>query len=242
VNLTADLHDLVAHEPAYLLDPDPVLAGGRRRRARRTTVLTVVAGATAVMAVAGFLALPDHAPAARQTLFGATPPAATAEVQQGALQRLVREHADPSWTFAVHDETATGFDADVDDGTGPGRMGLWLSPPPGSIQQHPCSDGEFAEGATCVETQLDPDTRLVVKGPGRSGPVTVLVVVLVHRDGSGVIAESDNATWPWPHDGFLTPEEKRHLSTVSIHRPLPVWTKDSLVKLVEAADAATSGH
>jgi hypothetical protein len=142
----------------------------------------------------------------------------------------------------VHAETATAFDADVDDGTGAGRMGLWLSPPPGSIQQHPCSDAEFAERAGCVETQLDADTRLVVKGPGPSGSVTVLTVVLVHRDGSGVIAESDNATWPWPRDGVVTSAEKKALNTPSVNRAQPVWSEARLVSLVEAADAATSGR
>jgi hypothetical protein len=66
--------------------------------------------------------------------------------------------------------------------------------------------------------------------------------VLVHRDGSGVIAESDNATWPWPRDGVITPDEKRALNQPSVNRALPVWSRDRLVKLVEAADAATSGR
>jgi len=242
VNLTADLHDLVADEPPYLLDPEAALAGGRRRRLARTTTAGLAAGAAAVVAVGGLLALPTHRTGGQQTLLGASPPAAAVEAPQGPLQQLVRGQADPSWTFAVHEDTATSFDADVDDGTGAGRMGLWLSPPPGSIQQHPCRDAEFAERAGCVETQLDADTRLVVKGPGPSGPVTVLTVVLVHRDGSGVIAESDNATWPWPRDGLLTADEKRALSRPSVNRVLPVWTRDQLVKLVEAADAATSGR
>ena len=242
MNLADDLRDLLADEPPYLLDPEAALAGGRRRRRTRTTALALATGATAAVAVGGLLALPSHGTAGRQTLLGATPPTSTVAAAPGPLQRLVREQADPSWAFTVHDESTTSFDADVDDGTGPGRMGLWLSPPPGSIQQHPCRDPEFAERAGCVETQLDPDTRLIVKGPGPSGPVTVLTVVLVHRDGSGVIAESDNATWPWPRDGVITPDEKRALNQPSVNRALPVWSRDRLVKLVEAADAATSGR
>jgi hypothetical protein len=242
VNLTADQHALVADEPPYLRAPGAAVAGGRRRRSRRAATVSLAAGATAALAVAGLLALPTHRTGGQQTLLGASPPAATVEAPQGPLQRLVRGQADPSWTFAVHEDTTTAFDADVDDGTGAGRMGLWLSPPPGSIQQHPCSDAEFAERARCVETDLDADTRLVVKGPGPSGSVTVLTVVLVHRDGSGVVAESDNATWPWPRDGVLTPEEKRALSRPSVNRVLPVWTRDRLVRLVEAADAATSAR
>ena len=208
MNLTDDLHDLVAHEPPYRLDPEAAIAGGRRRRRTRSTALALATGTTAAGVVAAVLLVQSHAPTTRQTLVGTQPQTADQPAVQGPLQRLVREHADASWAFTVHDEDATSFDADVDDGTGAGRMGLWLSPPPGSIQQHPCTDGEFAEGARCVETQLDTDTRLIVKGPGRSGPVTTLVVVLVHRDGSGVIAESDNATWPWPRNGVVTPAEK----------------------------------
>ena len=241
MNVSEQLHELVNHEPPYLLDPDAALAGGRRRRRSRTTLLSLASGAAVVLAVGAALVLPRHAPVGRQTLLGA-PTAGQDETRGGSLHQLVRRYADSAWTFDVHDETATSFDADVDDGTGAGRMGLWLSPPPGSIQQHPCRDAEFAERAGCVETQLDPDTRLAVKGPGLSGAVTVVSVVLVHRDGSGVIAESDNATWPWPRNGVVTPEEKKALNTPSINRAEPLWTVDRLVALVRAADAATSAR
>ncbi|HUR51695.1 MAG TPA: hypothetical protein VMZ11_06195, partial [Mycobacteriales bacterium] len=134
-----------------------------------------------------------------------------------------------------------GFQANVDDGAGASRLYLGISPSPGSLQQHPCSDHEFALDGPCKERSLDADTRLITRGPAASGPVTSTVVVIVHRDGSGVDVGNDNATWPWadpPAGTVVTAEEKRLMSTPSVNRPSPVYSVAQLVEIARAVDAA----
>jgi hypothetical protein len=237
VNVTEKLHDLVADEPSYRLDPDGALAGGRRRRRTRTAALTVAAGATGVVALSGVLVLQAHRPAGHQTLFGATPSAATAP--GGELETVVRAHTPDSWTFAETQETVPdGFQSNVDDGDGASRLYVGLSPSPGTLQQHPCSDHEFALDSICTERQLDADTRLITRGPAKSGPVTSVYVVIVHRDGSGVDVGNDNATWLTPPDGVLTATDKARYATPSVNRPLPVYSLAQLVEIAQAVDAA----
>jgi hypothetical protein len=240
VNLTDDLHDLVAHEPPYRLDPEAAIAGGRRRRRTRGTALALATGTTAVGVVAAVLVAQAHEPAKQQTLFGATPPVAT--VPQGPVESVVRAHTPAGWSFErIRESTADSFQADVDDGAGPSRLSVGLSPSPGTLQQHPCSDPEFSLGATCREQDLDADTRLVVRSPVQNGPVRSQYVVIVHRDGSGVDVGNDNATWPWVEEirGPVTPEQKRLMSTPDVQRADPVYSLAQLVEIAKAVDAAT---
>ena len=137
MNLTERLHDLVADEPPYLLDPDVALAGARSRRRSVRAATTAFVGAGAAAAVAAVVLLQPAGTAGTATL---VVPAASTAPSYGPLEQLVRQHSASGWTYDVHQEDATGIDADVDDGAGAGRFGLWLSPPKGSIQQHPCTD------------------------------------------------------------------------------------------------------
>jgi hypothetical protein len=243
VNLTDDLHDLVAHEPPYRLDPDAAIAAGRRRRRTRSTALALATGTTAAAVVAAVLVVQAGRPSGGQTLFGGSPSGGTKQAPQGPIEVAVRAHTPAAWTLSeTHETVPDGFQADVDDGEGAGRLYVGVSPSPGSLQQHPCSDHEFALDSVCREQDLDGDTRLIVRGPAASGPVTSQYVVIVHRDGSGVDVGNDNATWPWidgPIQAPVTPEQKRLMSTPSVNRPLPVYSLSQLIEIAKAVDGAT---
>lgn len=239
MNLTEGLHELVRDEPPYALDPDGAVRGGRRRRRTRQGLLAgtavVAAGALAVALAGGG--------GPRQRLVPADQPTAAAPADSGdtssAFYRAVRAHTPAAWTISGAQAEDQGWQADVDDGSGAGRLSVGRSPHPGSLQQHPCGDPEFAVGVSCVETQLDVDTRLVVRGLQAAGSVRDLVVVIVHADGGGVDVEADNATWPAgpPSGAVVTPQEKARLSTPTVTRPAPAYSVDQLVRLAKAVDA-----
>ena len=241
MNVTEQLHDLVADEPPYRLDPDAAMTGGRRRSRTRTTVLALAAGTTGVVALSAALALQPSDPNVRQTLFGA--PSTAAPEPQGPIEMTVRVHTPKTWTLTNADETeSSGFQADVDDGAGASRLYVGVSPSPGTLQQHPCADHEFALDSVCTERQLDADTRLIMRGPAASGPVTSAYVVIVHRDGSGVEVGNDTATWPPPPVGGDTPAQTRSHPPPMITGPRPVYSMAQLVEIAKAVDAATSGR
>jgi hypothetical protein len=231
----------VAHEPPYLLDPDRVVAGGVRRRRARATGLTAALGLTAVAGAAAAVVLQPAAPRDSVTTTNVGSPAVQ---PPGPLETVIRAHTPASWSHSeVHETSPSDFQADVDDGAGPSRLYVGISPSPGSLQQHPCQDEEFAMGGFCREVDLDDSTRLITRGPTASGPVTSSYAVIVHRDGSGVDVGNDNATWPWVERGTVTtPEQKRQLTRVRIQRQLPVYSLEQLVEIAKALDAATSGR
>ena len=241
MNVSEQLHELVTHEPPYVLDPDAALAGGRRRRRARSSGIAAAVGMTAVVGVGAVVALQPPTPVVHDSVtsrsFGSTAP-------QGEIERIVREHTPAGWTLANVRETAPdGFMADVDDGSGASRLYVGISPSPGTLQQHPCRDQEFALGGFCHEVDLDADTRLITRGPTASGPVTSSYAVIVHRDGSGVDVGNDNATWPWldvAPGTRITPEDKRLLNRPSVNRREPVYSLAQLVELAKAVDAAPS--
>jgi hypothetical protein len=243
VNLTEQLTELVADEPPYLLDPDRVVAGGARRRRARATRLTAGVGVAAVAAAGAVVWLQPAAPRDSVTSTPTTNVGAPA-APQGPIGTIVRAHTPASWTFSgVHETPPSEFQADVDDGQGASRLYVGVSPSPGSLQQHPCQDPEFALGGFCKELVLDAQTRLIRRGPTPSGPVTSTYVVIVHSDGSGVDVGNDNATWPWVESlTVTTPEQKRALTTASVNRDLPVYSVAQLVEIAKAVDAATSGR
>ena len=237
MNLSDELRDLVADEPPYVLDPDAVVAGGRRRRRARTAGITAAVGVTATVAVGTVVALQPPTPVVHDSVtsrsFGSTAP-------QGEIEQIVRAHTPAGWTLSeVHESAPAGFQANVDDGQGASRLYVGISPSPGTLQQHPCEDAEFALGGFCREVDLDADTRLITRGPTASGPVTSSYAVIVHRDGSGVDVGNDNATWPWVEPGTVsTPAQKRLLSTPSVNRDAPVYSLAQLVEIARAVDAA----
>jgi hypothetical protein len=246
VNLPDALRDLVADEPPYVMDPDAALIGGRRRRHRRTAALSV-----ALVASAGTTGVvvwrTADAPVRDSVVFaGPSGQPMTETREQSELEQVVRAHTPEGWVLGdPRSSDASSFEADVDDGAGASRLYVGVSPSPGTLQQHPCRDHEFALDSVCVERDLDADTRLITRGPAASGPVTSAYVVIVHRDGSGVDVGNDNATWPrldLEPGSVVTPAQKRLLNTPSVNRRQPVYSMSQLVELAKALDAATSAR
>lgn len=244
MNLTQGLHDLVATEPPFVLRPDEVIAAGRRRRHRRVFAVTGSAGLAAVVAVGAVALTSSPATAPTTTRLGAEP---TARADTGdttsEFYRIARAHTPDGWTISnAHFEPHSGWWANVDDGAhGAGRLGMWRSE--GGLQQHPCSDSEFvAEAASCTETMLDADTRLIVRTVSRTDPINDVQVVIVHANGYGVNVSDDNAVWPDPPTGAVisTEAEKRALSKGTIGSPEPLYPLDRLVAIAKALDAASS--
>jgi len=235
VNVSEKLHDLVADEPPYRMDPAAAAAGGRRRAQRRTAVLSASAVVALAVGAAGVAQVVRETPGQSVQL------GAPMGVTRGPLETVVREHTPAGWTFAEAEEREAGiFLADVDDGRGASRFYVGVTSLPRMMQQHPCSDPSFAMGGPCQERELGDGRRLITRGPTTSGPVTSSVVVIVHRDGSGIDVGNDNATWRRPPDGVLTPETKLLYSTPSVNRALPVYSIEQLVEIAKAVDAATS--
>jgi hypothetical protein len=241
VNVTEGLHDLVADEPPFVLRPDEVLAAGRRRR-RRGGIAVAGSGAVAASVVVGSVLL-VHAPSSgsASVRFGGQPTAAAAS-DSGDLTspyyQLARAHTPAGWVISrAHSEDGSGWWADVDDGNGAGRLGMFRST--ASLQQHPCSDSEFvAKAASCTETMLDADTRLIVRSVSHTDPVNDIQVVIVHGDGSGVNVSDDNATWPDipPGTSFTTPAQKRYFSHGTVGSAIPLYSTDQLVEIAKALD------
>jgi hypothetical protein len=237
-----DLHDLIADEPPYFLLPDDAVRAGRRRRSRRRAL---AAGTTAAAVTGTALALTAGGGGPTSQLqVGASQSPSTAALPGDPITQVVRQHTPASWSI---DEVTvdpkdgndyTGWQGYVDDGQGRARLYLGFSPHPGSLQQHPCGDPEFVQGASCVETQLGADRRLVVRGVRPVGHVKSVFVVIVHTDGGGVSLDADNATFPAepPAGTVVTPAEKLAYSTGTVTRPAPPYTTDQLVELAKALD------
>jgi hypothetical protein len=237
-----DLHDLIGDEPPFLLAPDSAIASGRRRRRRRQGAVLGTFVLTAGVVGSGALLLSNDSTPATSTVLAADPTASAAPADDNdgsSYYRIVRANTPAGWTFTEPDSDAGGWWATVDDGNGAGRFGMFRST--GSLQLHPCSDSEFRSNGTCVETELSPTSRLIVRGPNRWEAFSSAQVVIVHPDGSGVDVSIDNATWPDLPSGtrFTTADEKREATRGTVHRHDVVYSNDQLVAIAKAFDAAT---
>jgi hypothetical protein len=237
-----DLRDLVSDEPPFVLRADEAVASGKRRvRHRRFAASASALGLVGAVAAGAALLQPASPTTSLQV--GAPGTASDTGELTSDVYLTVRAHTPDAWriTDARTDRGGSWF-ANVDDGEGAGRLYVGYSPHPGSLQQHPCSDPEFARGTTCTETQLDTDRRLVVSEVPASvdNGYPSRHAVIIHVDGGGTYVESDNATWPvidLPPGTRVTPEEKRRMSLGTINRPQPTYSTDQLVELVTALDA-----
>lgn len=231
--------DLIADEPAYVLDPSAVVRAGKRRRARR---LALVSGTTAVTIAAAALALTWGG--AGSTPSSTLRPAASAtpasEVTDDRWTAIVRAHTPAAWTIDVLESSDTGWSANVDDGRGAGRLYFGLSPHPGSLQQHPCGDPEFVQGGKCEERELGDGRRLIVREAQPSGDFRSVVAVVVHRDGGGIDIGNDNATFPEVPKGTVSAsaEDKIAGTRGTVTRPLPLYGAQMLAEIAQALDAS----
>jgi hypothetical protein len=232
-----NLQHLLADEPPYVLDPDGALRSGRRLRRRRRVALGVVGVAIAGSAVAlvGGPADPHDTVG-----FAEAPTAQDSGDLDNPYYRIARAHTPAGWVIAKAHVDGEGMWADVTDdrGDGPGRLGLFISR--GGLQQHPCSDPEFvAKAVSCTETQLDADTRLVVRSASRTDPVKDVQVGIIHANGDGAYASDDNATWPdLPPGTVITTEaQKRALTKGTVGSTEPVYAVEDLIAMAKDLDA-----
>jgi hypothetical protein len=175
----------------------------------------------------------------------AAPPTATAPPPPpdaggvfGAMLDAIRAGSAPGWTFALTPDRLDGdwnLDGNVDDGSGPGRLLVYLTARPGMLEAHPCADTEFSQGATCVEQQLADGDLLALRDILDQGGSKTIEAVLIHPDRSGVGAEAGN----WIISG--TPGASPGGALERVTRAAPLYTVDQLGLLVKAVDEKTRG-
>jgi hypothetical protein len=126
----------------------------------------------------------------------AEPPAespALDEVFAAMLETIVTDR--PTVRFDLHPDRLDGtwtLDGNADDGLGPGRLYVTVTPRRGDLTAHPCGDPDFRQGGRCFEEALPNGDRLVLRDRVTGGGVTTVLAVLIHPDRSGITAESSN--------------------------------------------------
>jgi hypothetical protein len=204
---------LVADEPPFAAQMDPVLGAGRKARRRRlfaqgVLALCLTGVAIAVLAWPG----PDEAPApipskneafdlaARVTKQGVPSrgPADLPAPRRGVFGKMfdaIRASTPKGWRLALTADRLDGdwiLDGDVEDGSGPGRLLVVVSARTGSFVGHPCADREFRQGGACIERPLAGGALLVLRGVVDFEGNKTIDVGIVHADGSGLLAEAGN--------------------------------------------------
>jgi hypothetical protein len=248
--------ELTSQPPAFHASVDDVLTAGRQARQRRRVRLTaasvpVVAGLS-VVAVVGVTALAGthHGEGTSTVQFasGAAPRSATAASAGNPASEAVRQAvvgASPSgFTFDIQPisrpvESEFGVDGTANDGHGAGRLYVTFYPLVGMLESAPCTDPDFVAGGSCTSTVLSDGNTLVLRGENDTKYTQVLAVV-IHPDGTGTTAESDNGTFPneSTHAAVVAKEHNRSMEHVT--RADPTYTVEQLGQVALAADAAAS--
>jgi hypothetical protein len=115
------------------------------------------------------------------------------EVFAAMLETIVTDR--PTVRFDLQPDRLDGtwiLDGNADDGLGPARLYVTVTPRPGDLTAHPCGDPDFRQGGSCVEQSLPNGDRLVLRDRVTGGGVTTVLAVLIHPDRSGISAESSN--------------------------------------------------
>ena len=160
----------------------------------------------------------------------------------GLLDRLVAAvdaWADDVSLDLVPDTVAGGAQLDgvADDGQGPGRLLVVVSPPGSTAPGNLCADRDFAQGGPCERTALPGGDLIFRRGIVEAGGTQTIVVAIRGADGSGVLVESGNFTIETPP--VLVAGEER--PTPAIGRPDPVLSLDQAEQLARAVAEATRG-
>jgi hypothetical protein len=244
---------LLVDEPPLHLDPGPVMANGARLRRRRRfgqTGIALLVTASCAAAVTVPLTLAQGNDGGRDRV-GAPQPAQQPEPWWGLRpeqERMARaivaaspaglefEMGSDRWEQWEPNELPA-LDGLVDDGDGPSRLLVGLSPSPGSQQLHPCQDAEFRQEAACSERTLADGAVLSLRGLSDHNGVRTVTVALTHPDGGGVFAESGN--FALPSTASLRAHPTRKPGPVQPTRAMPVYTVEQLADVVLAVDGAT---
>jgi hypothetical protein len=130
---------------------------------------------------------------------------------------------DPSWTF----------EGTVDDGSGPSRLYVAVTPAATMVETNPCTDPDFRQGGSCILRPGPGGTTLAIRGPVDANGTRTIVVALSHPDGSGAIAEASNFRIP-DLRGPLVGGAPR--PTMTVVRADPPLSLEQLAAVVVAAD------
>lgn len=130
---------------------------------------------------------------------------------------------------------AAQLDGTADDGAGPGRLLVVVSPAGSTIQTNLCLDRDFVQGGRCKREPLPNGDILYRRGLVEAGDAQTFVVAIQRGDGSGVLLESDNFRVEVPR--VLVGGDPR--PTPEITRNGPIFTLDELEILARAVSDAT---
>jgi hypothetical protein len=157
----------------------------------------------------------------------------------GAMYKAIRASSPPGWTFSFTYDRLDGdwvIDGNVDDGSGPGRLNVYVTTRPGILEIDPCADHEFTMGAECHTDYLVNNDLLVMRNllvdPGGTKTIEA---VLIHPDRSGVGGEVGNFLAPVLPDGKVSQSQ---LPRSQVSRDQPLYTVEQLAELVQAVDRA----
>jgi hypothetical protein len=132
---------------------------------------------------------------------------------------------------------AAQLDGTADDGGGPGRLLVVVSPAGVTTRTNLCQDRDFVQGGSCKRVTLPGGDVLFRRGLVESGDVQTIVVAIARADGSGVLVESDNFRIELPP--VLVAGQPHPTPTIT--RDGPVFTLDELVRVARAVSSATEG-
>jgi hypothetical protein len=251
--------ELTSDPPAFHGSVDGVLVAGRQARRRRGVRLTalsvpVVVGLS-VVAVVGAAALAGGtdgkgggAVSTVQIAAGATPQSAKTDVTGSraseAVRRAVAAASPTDFTLDIDPiagpvESEFGIDGTANDGNGAGRVYVVFDPQVGVLESAPCTDPEFVAGGTCTSTVLPDGNTLVLRGQNGTTYTQVLAVV-IHPDGTGTTAESDNGTFPHDSAHSAVVAKERRSGMEHVTRADPTYTVEQLGRVAVAADQAAT--
>ena len=201
------------------------------------------AGTTGVTAAPPTAAPPSSSPSTTPASSSSTAPAIEPTVTPAplagidALMAATIAADRPMLRFDLQPDRLDGswiLDGNADDGLGPGRLYVVVTPRPGDLTAHPCGDPDFRQGGVCVEQVLPNGDRVVLRDRVTSHGVTTVLAVLIHPDRSGITAEASNVEIPIPPPA-ITGNQRR---SVVVSRPDPLYTARELSALVQAIDVA----
>lgn len=176
---------------------------------------------------------------ARPTASASSSPSASAQAKPidpvFAVMTDVIRTSRPEATFELTPDRLDGswiLDGNLIDVLGRGRLYIVVTPRTGDLTARPCADPDFRQGGACAERFQSDGSRLVLRDRVTAAGVTTVLAIVIHRDRSGVTAESDDAAIDVEAPLIVDGDTPR----LSRTRPAPPYTARELAELVVAID------